>query len=225
VFAGEDVQRQVAVFVVVAVKEAPLLLAVQFHVGGVQVEHDLLRRRLEGLQKHCDQQRVQAVLPVRDLLVAMRVTIAQFQPVQGALAGQRLVHLRLAGEHVQQRVLSELFVVVEVLVAQRQRIDTLRHHLGDRMGDQNRVPTVEEALRQARQEVQTPVGFPQQERATVAGHRAAVERGADPARKMPFKLEFRLATLCHSKGRLFLALTAVWKLSYAMKGGFLLVPL
>jgi hypothetical protein len=34
-----------------------------------------------------------------------------------------------------------------------------------------------------------------------------------------------LATLCHSKGRLFLALTAVWKLSYAMKGGFLLEPL
>jgi len=62
----------------------------------------------------------------------MRAAIAQFQPVQGALAGQRLVHLRLAGEHVQQRVLSQLLVVVEVLVAQRQGIDALRHHLGDR---------------------------------------------------------------------------------------------
>jgi hypothetical protein len=42
---------------------------------------------------------------------------------------------------------------------------------------------------------------------------------------MPFKLELGLATLCHSKGRLFLTLTAEWKLSYAMKGGSLLDPL
>src|ERR1039457_7544166 len=72
------------------------------------------------------------------------------------------------------------------------------------MGDQGRVTAVEKALRQARQEVQASVGLPQQERAAVAGHPATVERGADPARKMPFKLEFGLATLCHSKGRLFL---------------------
>ena len=51
------------------------------------------------------------------------------------------------------------------------------------MGDQNRVPAVEEAFRQARQEVQTPVGLPQQERAAIAGHGPAVERGADPAQK------------------------------------------
>ena len=42
--------------------------------------------------------------------------------------------------------------------------------------------------------------------------------------KMPFKIRIGLDTLCHSKGRFLLALTAVWKLSYAMKGGFLLDP-
>jgi hypothetical protein len=96
-----------------------------------------------------------------------------------------------------------LLVVVEVLIAQRQRIDTLRHHLGDRMGDQDWVAAVEKALRQVRQQVQTPVGLPRQERAAVAGHRATVERGADAARKMVFNLELGLATLCHSKGRVF----------------------
>ena len=135
VFAGEDVQRQVAVLIVVAVEEAPLLLAVQFHVGGVQVEHDLRRRRLEGFQKNRHQQGVQAVLPVGNLLVAMRAAVAQFQPVQGALAGQRFVQLRLAGQNVQQRILPELLVVVEILVAQRQRIDALSHHFGDRVLD------------------------------------------------------------------------------------------
>jgi hypothetical protein len=54
----------------------------------------------------------------------MRAAIAQFQPGQGAVAGQRLVHLRLDGEHVQQRVLSQLLVVVEILVARR----AWRHH-------------------------------------------------------------------------------------------------
>ena len=46
--AGEDVERQEAVVIVVAVEEAPLLMAVHRIVGGVDVEHDLLGRRLEG---------------------------------------------------------------------------------------------------------------------------------------------------------------------------------
>ena len=40
--AAEDVQRQVAVLVVVAVKEAPLLMPVQRIIGGIQVQHDLI---------------------------------------------------------------------------------------------------------------------------------------------------------------------------------------
>ena len=42
--AGEDVQRQIAVAVVVAVEEALRLMAVERDVGRVQIEHDLLRR-------------------------------------------------------------------------------------------------------------------------------------------------------------------------------------
>ena len=40
--AGEDVQRQIAVAVVVAVEEALRLMAVERDVGRVQIEHDLL---------------------------------------------------------------------------------------------------------------------------------------------------------------------------------------
>ena len=38
---GEDIQRQIAVAVVVAVEEPLRLMAVERDVGGVQVEHDL----------------------------------------------------------------------------------------------------------------------------------------------------------------------------------------
>jgi hypothetical protein len=43
VIATEDIQRQIAVVAVVAVKKATLLFPVQRIIGGVQIEHDLLR--------------------------------------------------------------------------------------------------------------------------------------------------------------------------------------
>ena len=52
--AAEDVERQVAVAVVVAVEKAPLLVSVQRHVGGVQVEDDLPRRRAMGVEEEID---------------------------------------------------------------------------------------------------------------------------------------------------------------------------
>jgi len=39
--AAEDIERQIAVAVVIAVKEAPLLMPVQRVVGGVQIENNL----------------------------------------------------------------------------------------------------------------------------------------------------------------------------------------
>jgi hypothetical protein len=46
---AEDVERQVAVAVVVAVEEPPFLVAVQRVVGGVEIDHDLFGRSLTGL--------------------------------------------------------------------------------------------------------------------------------------------------------------------------------
>jgi hypothetical protein len=43
--ATEDVQRQVAIAVVVAVEEPALLIPMDRVVGGVEIENDLLRRR------------------------------------------------------------------------------------------------------------------------------------------------------------------------------------
>jgi hypothetical protein len=54
----EDVQRQVAVTVVVAVKEAPLLMPVQRDVGRVQIEHDSAWPRGVRFQKQINQQMI-----------------------------------------------------------------------------------------------------------------------------------------------------------------------
>jgi len=53
--ATEHVQRQVAVAVVVAVEEAALLLAVQRVVGGIEVQHQFLRRGVEAGDELIDQ--------------------------------------------------------------------------------------------------------------------------------------------------------------------------
>src|SRR5947209_12375485 len=42
--AREDVQRQIAVMAIVAVKEASFLFAVEWIVAGIQIEHHLRRR-------------------------------------------------------------------------------------------------------------------------------------------------------------------------------------
>src|SRR5215216_2699189 len=54
--AAEDVQRQIAVAIVIAVEEPPLLVPVQRVVGGVEINDNLLGRGLMRLQKQCHEQ-------------------------------------------------------------------------------------------------------------------------------------------------------------------------
>ena len=56
VAAAEDVKRQVAVTVVIAVEEPAFLMSVQRVVGGVEVERDLRRRLDVGIEEEVDEQ-------------------------------------------------------------------------------------------------------------------------------------------------------------------------
>ncbi len=53
-FVHKDVQRQITVVAVVAVKEPPLLVSVQRIVGGIQVQYDPLRLPLLPLDVEID---------------------------------------------------------------------------------------------------------------------------------------------------------------------------
>src|ERR1700756_524027 len=84
----KDIQRQIAVTVVIAVEEASLLMPVQRVVGGVEVECNLRRRLVVGIEKQIDEQPLHGVSIGGDLVVAGRLGGAAFQPVQRTLAGQ-----------------------------------------------------------------------------------------------------------------------------------------
>ena len=171
--------------------------------------------------KHFHHQFVDGVLPERDPLVAILRARAHFHSIQRALAGQRHIHFFPTRQNAEDRVFAQLLVIVSIFVTQRQTIDSLRQHLRHRVLDPILISTVEKTLSQTRQQVQAFVGLAQQERSSIGTDRSAVETGHDLPPPRPFKSETRLVTLCHSDGRPFLALTAVWKLSYATEDGHL----
>src|SRR5450631_4271032 len=132
--AAEDVERQIAVAIIVAVEVAALLLAVKRIVGGVEVDLDADRRLAMGVEKDVDKQpldrravMVELVVPVLADLVGM------LQPVQRRLPGQTATRLV---EHGSERwIVPQLIVIDQVLVAEREAEDALAKEIGDGVGD------------------------------------------------------------------------------------------
>ena len=89
--AAEHVERQIAVAIVVAVKEAAFLVAVQRIVGGVQVEDDLLRRPAMGIKEQVDEQPLDRVAVVADLVIAGRPSRAAPAPAGSTWTCRRAV--------------------------------------------------------------------------------------------------------------------------------------
>jgi hypothetical protein len=86
--AAEDVQRQIAVTVVIAVEEPALLVAMQRVVGGIEVENDLLRRHPVRLEQEGDEQAFDRRRVVADLVVAARRRRRMLETVQRAFTGE-----------------------------------------------------------------------------------------------------------------------------------------
>ena len=86
VAAAEDIQRQVAVAVIVAVEEAPFLVAVERVVRGIEIEDDPLGRPRVRLQEQGDEQLLDRPPVVADPVVAVeRRGRRMLQPVLGLL--------------------------------------------------------------------------------------------------------------------------------------------
>src|SRR5437588_8026437 len=116
--AAEDVQRQIAIAIVVAVKEPTLLMPVQRIVGGSEIGDDLLWRMVVRLHEQIDKQRLDPGAVPGDPMIAGRLYAAPLEPVECALAGQRRTILatgrQLAGQHRHGRVVAQLVVVDQV---------------------------------------------------------------------------------------------------------------
>ena len=215
---GENVERQVAIVSVVAVKKAPLLAAVQRVVGGVEIEHDALGLARLRLNVERGQQTVGRARVENDLLVtALRAGLGrgQLQAVESALAGARLAavlgsaallafEVLFAAQQGQQRVGAQLIVIVEVLITQRQPVDALRDQLAHAVFDLRGLAVITEAGGELPHDAAALFGLAQQHGAAVGGDHAAVETGYHLAAAMVGEGEAGLGTLCHGRGR-FLA--------------------
>ena len=112
-------------------------------VGGIQVQHYVLRLPLLGLNVELYRQTVRGLLLHHGLLVTCRfigLLRCQLQTVEGAVVGAWIastplppppgpIQIRLAGQHCQQRIPPQLIMIIEILVAQHQRIHTLSDQL------------------------------------------------------------------------------------------------
>jgi hypothetical protein len=70
--------------------------------------------------------------------VIAQAAAGQLQTIQRALAGKRLIQFPLATQKPKQRIRAQLFVIVQIFVAQRQTVDPLRQHLRQLVPDQQR---------------------------------------------------------------------------------------
>jgi hypothetical protein len=90
-----------------------------------------------------------------------------------------------------------LLVIVQVFVSQRQSVDPLCQHLFQTVCDSFRLPVVREATGYTPQQVDLAIRLTEQQSTTFGGQPTALELGHHLTRKMSFKREESLATLCH----------------------------
>ena len=156
-------------------------MPVQRVVGGVEIEDDLLGRVVVRLHEQIDKQSLDLGAVPGDPVIAGRLYAAPLEPVECALAGQRSTILatgrEFAGQHRHCRVVAQLVVIDQILVAQRQGKDPLPDQRSDRVLDQIRRPAVGETIGKPIDQTNRPVCCPQQQGARIRGHLAAVKSG------------------------------------------------
>lgn len=137
---AKDVERQVAVAKVVAVKKATFLPPVQRVVGRVKIKYNSLWGsvflRLPSLQERLDEKRLDLLEMHRDFLVPGRPRRSLLPAVQRTFSGQRLAsvslaraalagRVRLADHRRQKLIAANLVVMIEILVSERQGVNAL----------------------------------------------------------------------------------------------------
>ena len=69
----ENIKRQVAVAVIIAVKEPPLLIAMHRIISGIKIENDLVRRSFVRFQEQVDHQLLYGDWIMADLVIPCRL--------------------------------------------------------------------------------------------------------------------------------------------------------
>ncbi len=158
------------------------------------------------LEKQIDQQGIHPRPVAIDLVILSPMPLRRMlETIERALAGQSLAirpqhRMQLAGQHRKDRVLPQLVVIVEVLVAQHQAEDALAHQRLDPMLDITSITPVGEALRKPLHQLDAAIDLPQEQRTSVRGDVAAIETRNHTTPLDRFKLEQLRSTLCWHRG-------------------------
>jgi hypothetical protein len=175
-------------------------MPVQRVVGGVEIEDDRLWRALVRVQQQIDKQRLDLCPVPGDAVIARQRRPAPLQPVERRFAGQRCAILasgrQLAGQHRHGRVVTQLVMIHQVFVAQRQRKDPLPDQSSDRVLDQLRRAAVDETLGKPIDQPDRPIRCPSQQGSGIRGDLAAVKPGHHRTPVDACKTEQIRATLC-----------------------------
>jgi hypothetical protein len=171
--AREDVQRQIAVAIVIAVKETPLLVPVQRIISGVQIQDDLARCFLVRIEEYIHPQPLDGFGLGSDLVIAAHALARmQLQAIERALAGERCavastLRLKLAQQSTEHRIVAQTLMVVEVFIPQRYPKHALPDQRSDRMLDQLRIARIDKAARQSIDQSDRFIRAPQQQRSGI----------------------------------------------------------
>ncbi len=202
--AAENVERQIAVAIVVTVEEPPLLTPVQRVVSGVQIKHQTRRRLLMGVEKLIDEQRLNRAGVVADAAIAMRALGRVLQTVQRRFAGQRrtvpTTPLKPAKRHTQRRIVAQLVVIQQVLVAQRNGKHALAHQGRNIVHNTIRSAAIRKARRKPVHQTDRPVRRPQQQRAGVRRQHTTAKISYNLAPFKACKTHRSQTTLCRHRG-------------------------
>ena len=162
------------------------------------------RRCLVRLEEEVDEQVFDRRAVVPDLVVARGLAGHVLEPVERALAGERRAILapvgELAGKGREHRVVPQLVVVDQVLVAERDAEHALPHHRLDRVLDLRLGAVVTETRREPCRQADRPIGHAEQQPAGIRGDLAAVECGHHLTARDHFITEQVAATLCRHRG-------------------------
>src|SRR6516164_1402500 len=139
-------------------------------------------------------------------MVARRLQHAALQTIQRRLAGYRRTiltpSLQFAGKNPHHRIVAQIVVVDQILVAKRDAEHTLSHQRRNLMLDQLLTPCVIEASRKPRHQSDRSIGLSQQQRSSIRGDRPAVERRYYFASFNSCESKQIRATLCRHRGAL-----------------------
>jgi hypothetical protein len=138
-------------------------------------------------------------------VIAGRHRPRQFEPVQRRLAGHRRavrpLRLELAGQDRHQGIVAQLVMIVEILVAERQREHPLADKRCHAVLDQLRPAPVLKARGEPLDEPDRPICRAEQQRAGIRRDGTAVERRHDRATLNACEFQRFRATLRRHRGR------------------------